>query len=85
MNFTSEENELNPSGRVKNIGPTSRPTFLNPVGKEKDTGFTSRLNRLNPFARVSFGAVVASALLNARITEEVVIRITEDGDIRIID
>ncbi len=64
---------------------TSRENELNPIGRGKNQSPTGRPVQLNPFARASSGSVVASALLNARITEEVVIRITEDGDIRIID
>lgn len=64
---------------------TSDETELNPFGRATNQNPTGRPTQLNPFARVSFGPVTPAININARITENAIFRLTEDGNIRIIE
>jgi hypothetical protein len=85
MNFEGTDQDLNPTGRTQGTNPTGRSRDNNPSATDRSLAITGATPRdINPSAQVSFAAVTPSFAI-FRITEDVITRITEEGNIRLLD
>ncbi len=81
-NFNADENSANPSGQGRGDNPTARVAGANPSGQSHGANPTSLWQSSNPVAQ-AFRAIVYPKFF--RITEDFIIRLTEDGTPRLIE
>jgi hypothetical protein len=67
---------------MSNLNADDRDT--NPTGLVRDNNPRANARDTNPTAQIGY-AVITPSVARFRITENVIIRITEDGSIRLVD